>query len=65
MFRILLCAQCGAPTVDEKLTGRYGLTSRRLLFTNEEHLSAAQHQVLDELLREHQDSIVEQTIVFR
>ena len=38
---------------------------RYLLFTNEEHLSAAQRQALDELLREHQDTIVEQIVIFR
>jgi hypothetical protein len=39
--------------------------NRYLLFTNEENLSAEQQQVLDELLREHCDTIVEQIVVFR
>jgi len=39
--------------------------NRYLLFTNEENLSAEQQQVLDDLLREHCDTIVEQIVVFR
>jgi len=39
--------------------------NRYLLFTNEENLSAEQQQVLDDLLREHSDTIVEQIVVFR
>jgi hypothetical protein len=39
--------------------------NRYLLFTNEENLSAEQQQVLDDLLREHGDTIVEQIVVFR
>jgi len=39
--------------------------NRYLLFTNEENLSAEQQQVLDDLLREHRDTLVEQIVVFR
>ena len=39
--------------------------NRYLLFTNEENLSEEQQQVLDDLLREHCDTIVEQIVVFR
>lgn len=39
--------------------------NRYLLFTNEENLSEQQRQVLDALLQTHQDTIVEQIVVFR
>jgi transposase len=39
--------------------------NRYVLFTNDEHLTLEQHQVLDELLEEHTDTIVEQIVVFR
>jgi len=39
--------------------------NRYLVFTNEEHLSPEQRQILDELLAEHADTIVEQIVVFR
>lgn len=38
---------------------------RYLLFTNEENLSAEQHQILDELLQAHADTIVEYIVLFR
>jgi hypothetical protein len=38
---------------------------RYLLFTNEENLSDAQRQILDELLQEHADTVVEQIVLFR
>lgn len=38
---------------------------RYLLFTNHENLSAAQCQILDELLAEHADTIVELIVLFR
>lgn len=39
--------------------------NRYLLFTNAENLSPEQQQTLDELLREHADTIVEHIVVFR
>jgi transposase len=39
--------------------------NRYVLFTNDEHLSDEQRQMLDELLEEHTDTIVEQIMVFR
>jgi transposase len=39
--------------------------NRYVIFTNEENLSPEQRQTLDELLREHADTIVEQIVVFR
>ena len=39
--------------------------NRYLLFTNEENLSEQQRQALDALLQTHQDTIVEQIVVFR
>lgn len=38
---------------------------RYVLFTNEENLSDEQRQILDELLREHADTVVEQIVLFR
>jgi Transposase len=38
---------------------------RYLLFTNEENLSDDQHQILDELLQEHANTVVEQIVLFR
>ena len=38
---------------------------RYLLFTNEENLSAEQHQILDELLQTHAETIVEHIVLFR
>ncbi|MCB0191515.1 MAG: transposase [Anaerolineae bacterium] len=37
---------------------------RYLLFTNEENLSAEHHQILDELLQSHADTIVEYIVLF-
>jgi hypothetical protein len=39
--------------------------NRYVLFTNDQHLTLEQHQMLDELLEEHTDTIVEQIVVFR
>jgi transposase len=39
--------------------------NRYVLFTNDEHLTDEQRQLLDELLEEHTDTIVEQIVVFR
>jgi transposase len=39
--------------------------NRYLLFTNDENLSDEQRQLLDELLRVHADTIVEQMVLFR
>lgn len=39
--------------------------NRYVLFTNEEHLTPEQRQLLDELLQEHTDTIVEQIVAFR
>jgi transposase len=39
--------------------------NRYVLFTNDEHLTDEQHQMLDELLEEHTATIVEQIVVFR
>jgi len=38
---------------------------RYILFTNEENLSDEQRPILDELLREHADTVVEQIVLFR
>jgi transposase len=39
--------------------------NRYVLFTNDEHLTDEQRQMLDELLEEHTDTLVEQIVVFR
>ena len=39
--------------------------NRYVLFTNDEHLTDEQRQMLDELLEEHTDTIVEQIVIFR